>query len=103
MTGLKKSEREQMINISCATREDMESSLEQMIVRCVAAYKGRVLKALKDSLRDSDMESLAAAWTLPFIERVMNETERELHKSLKVEVAGANDTLNELIDGSTNH
>jgi hypothetical protein len=88
-----------MINISCATREDMESSLEQMIVRCVAAYKGRVLKALKGE----DIDTQAHTWSLPYIERVMTEVERDLHKSLKVEVSGANETLNDLIDGAVSH
>jgi hypothetical protein len=84
-----------MINITCATREDMESSLEQMIVRCVAAYKKRVLQAVKaegDLMLDSFV-----------IEHILNEIELELLKSLKVEVSGANQTLNDLIDGSISH
>lgn len=85
-----------MINISCATREDMESSLEEMIVRCVAAYKKRVLQAV-------NIEYGVAALYMPGIEHILNEAERELHRSLKVEVSGANEKLNELIDASTSH
>lgn len=81
-----------MINITCATREDMESSLQQMIVRCVAAYKQHVITAIKI---EHGLE--------PHIEQILNKAERDLHECLKVEVSGTNERLNELIDGQVSH
>jgi len=83
-----------MINITCATREDMESSLQQMIVRCVAAYKQHVIKAMK---------TYHSSGVVFSVEQILDETERELHRSLKVEVSGTNERLNELIDGQVSH